>query len=225
MFRRIIFAAALSGLIGGLILSAVQAVRVVPLIKQAETYENAPAAHPHSGTAAPHAHEPAAADAPGLSRTAFTAVSNVVTAIGFALILIAGISLRGGADWRQGILWGLGGYAAFNFAPSIGLPPELPGTFAAAVPDRQIWWLLTAALTAGGLALAAFAQSWAWKTLGVVLIALPHLIGAPQPEKHGGLAPEAMMREFAFAALAASGVFWVALGGLSGYFFTRFEKV
>jgi cobalt transporter subunit CbtA len=225
MFRRIIFAAALSGLIGGLVLSATQAIRVVPLIKQAEIYENAPAAQPYSGTAAPHAHEPAAVGKSDLTRTALTAVSNVVTSIAFALILIAGISFRGGANWRQGILWGLGGYAAFNLAPSIGLPLELPGTFAAAVPDRQIWWLLTAVLTAGGLTLAVFARDWKWKALGALLIALPHLIGAPQPARHGGLAPEAMKRDFAFAALAVSGVFWIALGSLSSYFFTRFEKV
>ncbi|MEE9257498.1 MAG: CbtA family protein [bacterium] len=44
MFQRIIFAAAISGLIGGLVASAVQSIKVVPLIYEAETYEKKEAA-------------------------------------------------------------------------------------------------------------------------------------------------------------------------------------
>ncbi len=256
MFRRIIFAAAISGVLAGLLLSAVQSMRSVPLILLAETYETAAhtlgsgavphthmesgVTHTHSGgaamhthnsaaathsheTAATHMHGPAGGASADLSRTALAAVSNIVAAIAFALLLIAGFVLRGGADWRKGVLWGLGGFAAFSLAPSLGLPPELPGAFAAPVPDRQLWWALTVALTAAGLAVAAFAPGRGWKVLGAALIALPHLIGAPQPIQHGGLAPEALAREFAVAALLASGLFWIALGGLSGYFFNRFE--
>jgi cobalt transporter subunit CbtA len=199
-------------------------MRAVPLILQAETYETAPA-HPRApGAAAAHTHGPGGGASADLSRTALTAVSNIVAAIAFALLLIAGFALRGGVTWRKGVLWGLGGFAAFSLAPSLGLPPELPGAFAAPVPDRQLWWALTVALTAAGLAMAAFAPGRGWKILGAALIALPHLIGAPQPAQHGGLAPEALAREFAAAALLASGLFWIALGGLSGYFFNRFES-
>ncbi len=222
MFRRIVFAAAVSGLIAGLFLSAAQALRVIPLILEAETYEKAspPARALPAGT-------PALGDEAGIdfSRTALTAVSNVISAIGFALLLVAGFSLRGGSDWRSGILWGLGGFAAFSLAPSLGLPPELPGTFAAPLAGRQVWWAFTAAATSGGLAFAAFSRGWGLKAFGAALIALPHLIGAPQPAQHGGLAPEALMQAFVLAALATSLLYWIVLGTLAGYFFHRFEQV
>ncbi len=217
MFRRIVFAAAIAGLLAGVFISAVQAVRVIPLILEAETYET-------TAPAVPTTDESAGGASVDLSRTALTAVSNILAAIAFALLLIAGFVLRGGVDWRKGILWGLGGFAVFSLAPSLGLPPELPGTFAAMLKDRQGWWLLTVALTAGGLALVAFAPGWGWKALGAALIALPHLIGAPQPAQHGGLASEAMMQQFVIATLVTSGLFWALLGGLSSYLFERFEK-
>ena len=217
MLRRIIFTAALSGLLGGLLLSAIQTVRIYPIIHEAETYETA--ASPGK------THEPVETAYGGMVRVALSAIANVVAAIGFALLLTAAISLHGGANFRRGLLWGIGGYAAFSLAPALGLPPEIPGTYAAPVPARQIWWVMTVALTAGGLALAAFARDWKWKALGAVLITLPPLIGAPRPANPGGLAPEALGHQFALAALAASGIFWLALGGLSGYFFTRLEEV
>ncbi len=54
MFRRIVFVAALAGLIAGLVASGLQALRLVPLIHQAEVFETAagaamPAAHDHTG--------------------------------------------------------------------------------------------------------------------------------------------------------------------------------
>ena len=80
------------------------------------------------------------------------------------------------------------------------------------------------AATAAGLALIAFVPGALWKALGAVLIALPHLIGAPHPEQSGGLAPAALQRQFIVAAMAASGIFWLVLGGLCGYLFERFER-
>lgn len=74
------------------------------------------------------------------------------------------------------------------------------------------------------LALIAFAPGAIWKALGALLIAFPHLIGAPQPSQHFALAPEALQRQFAVAALAVSGIFWVVLGGLCGCLFERFER-
>ncbi len=218
MFRRIVFTAALAGLIAGLFLFSAQSLRVIPIVHEAETYETAsaknppPANHPHENSGADH------------GRGALTALANVITAIGFALLLTGAISLRGDADFRRGLLWGLGGFAAFSAAPALGLPPELPGTIAAGLFERQIWWLGTAAATVAGLALIAFAPGARWKFPGALLIALPHLIGAPQPDNHTALAPEALQRQFVVAALATSGIFWLVLGGLCGYLFQRFER-
>ncbi len=224
MFQRIVFAAAISGWIAGLVVSAVHAVRAVPLIYEAETYEKkgtAPALALSNQGNSQSAQEDAAGD---FSRVALTVVSNVISAIGLALLLIAGFAVHGGVDWKKGILWGIGGFIAFSLAPSIGLPPELPGTFAAPVPNRQIWWAATAAGTSIGLLLLAFKPGASWKVLGVAAIALPHIIGAPHPERLGGLAPEELMHAFVVAVLVSSAIFWAVLGACSGYFYNRFEK-
>lgn len=204
MFRRIVFTAAFAGLIAGLVLTGIQFVRVIPLLHEAEIHEGA-------------AHSSAQPDSfLVFRRAALTALTNVVTAIGFGLLLSGGLALHGRADLRHGLLWGLGGFAAFSAAPALGLPPELPGTIAAGLIHRQTWWLGTVAATSVGLALIAFAPGALWKLVGAVLIALPHLIGAPQPARHGGTASEALQRQFVVAALAASGIFWLLLGGLCG---------
>ncbi len=217
MFQRIVFAAAISGLLAGIVVSAVQAVRVVPLIYQAEKYEKKELAPIHARSY----EENKASD---FSRVALTVISNVITAIGFSLLLIAGFSVHGGIDWKKGILWGIGGFVAFSLAPSIGLHPELPGTFAAPLQNRQIWWSATAIGTVIGLILLAFKSGTSWKMLAVVIIALPHIIGAPHPEKSGGLAPPELMNAFVVAALVSSAIFWMVLGVCSGYFFNWFEK-
>src|SRR5262245_42928204 len=121
LFRRIVFVAALAGLGSGLVMTALQAVGTVPLILKAEIFEKAaaaapapaaaPQAHSHAAGAAPHQHEEAAWEpADGLERLAFTALANVLSATGFALLLVAAAELAGGlTTWRDGMLWGLAG--------------------------------------------------------------------------------------------------------------------
>ena len=42
-----------------------------------------------------------------------------------ALVLTGLMSLRGtNTGWREGLLWGVAGFAAVMLAPMIGLPPE-----------------------------------------------------------------------------------------------------
>jgi len=228
LLRRVVFSAALAGVLAGLLLYAVQAVFVVPLILQAESYENAEPVQQAQPADDGHNHSHAAGDdqaASGLDRRSLlTAAADALTGVGFGLLLVAGFALRGGVDWRRGLAWGVAGFMAFNLAPALGLPPELPGDFAAPLADRQFWWLFAAVATAGGLALAAFAQSWPWRAAGLVLIALPHVIGAPSPEEHGGLAPDDLRWSFQIAALATMALFWVVLGGLAGFFYRRFES-
>ena len=219
MFRRILFAAALAGLIGGVFATAAQTVRVIPIILEAETYETAaPAAHDLAGAVV----EPEAwAPGDGVERTAFTLLTNVLSGVGFALLLAAGFALAGGADWRRGLYWGAAGFAAFTLAPAIGLPPEIPGAEAAPLADRQLWWVGTVVATGGGLALVILSRKAAWVALGAGLIVLPHLIGAPQPAAHGGLAPDSLARDFVVAALVASFLFWLVLGAFAGFFYKR----
>ena len=213
MFRRIVFSACLAGLVAGILLTAIQQLQVAPILLEAETYEAAEPAvsiHAHAdGTS--HGHD-AWSPEDGLERTFWTGVANVGMGIGFALLLAAAFSLRTGVSWRQGILWGLGGYAAFFALPAFGLPPELPGTEAAAVQDRQGWWLLAVTLSAAGIALLGLTRGWPWKAAAVVLIAIPHVLGAPHPDSYTTLAPPELLQTFIAATAIANAVFWVVLG-------------
>ena len=97
----------------------------------------------------------------------FTTLANVVTAIGFALLLVVASELAGGiADWRQGMFWGLAAFAVVIIAPGLGLPPELPGMPAAEISARQTWWIGTAIATAAGLALILLGAAFPWRWSG-----------------------------------------------------------
>ncbi|MFM8331051.1 MAG: CbtA family protein, partial [Candidatus Methylumidiphilus sp.] len=51
LFRRLLLAGVLAGLVSGLLLSAVQYLQVIPLIQEAERYEMAAMAHTDGGDA------------------------------------------------------------------------------------------------------------------------------------------------------------------------------
>ncbi len=89
---------------------------------------------------------------------------------------------------------------------------------------RQWWWGATVVLTGGGLALALLSGRLTWAVAGCILMALPHVIGAPQPAEHASLAPEELGREFVVASLLASFLFWIVLGGCAGFFHHRFSR-
>lgn len=183
---------------------------------------------------AEHDHSAAAwQPADGLERTAYTALANVLTASGFALCLLAAMAVL--QVWRgsvpvsavQGLFWGVAGYLTIYVAPALGLPPEIPGAQSAALEARQLWWLLAVASTAGGLALLAFGRApWRWG--GLLLLALPHLLGAP----HGGLPfaeqppaiaaqLTAIAAQFFVATAIANGLYWLVLGALAAGVFRR----
>jgi cobalt transporter subunit CbtA len=224
VLKRIIAAAASAGILAGLLLTAVQQVRIVPALLEAEVHERSAAAAlspGHAEGSSGHEHNVHEA-ADGLERTMLSAASNVSLAVGFALLLGAAMLLsKGTTGWRSGLLWGLAGYAVFFVAPSLGLPPEVPGTEAARLTDRQIWWLLTVLCSAAGLSLLVFSRSWAIGILGVILLAAPHLIGAPQPKIHSSAAPAELASSFVYAAAVTNFVFWLALGGLQGFFYKK----
>lgn len=236
LFRNAVFAAAAAGLLAGIILAALQTYATVPLILQAETFEGAGGAHDHGAApaeaapadtaAAPaesHHDEEAWGPEDGFERFAYTLAVNIVSGIGFALLLVAVSEFAGGIlSWRQGMIWGFAGFAVFTLAPGLGLPPELPAMPAADLFARQVWWIGTVAATAAGLALIAFRSSVPLSIVGVALIVLPHIIGAPQPESHESPVPASLHHQFIVASTVTNLIFWVALGGIIGLVRERF---
>lgn len=225
MFKRIAQTAGFTGLFAALLLTLLQSFWVAPLILQAESYEKAPTeqAHEHADSVgAGHVHDAEAWEPQdGWQRVLSTTGGNLVVAVGFALMLAGLYTLRAPGRTSQGVLWGLAGFAVFVLAPTLGLPPELPGTAAADLVQRQIWWVSTAASTAVALALIVFSKHWLLKVLGVAILLVPHVIGAPQPDVHESLAPEALEAQFKIASLLTNALFWVALGLISAWLFRR----
>lgn len=249
LFRRLVLCALLVGALAGIFLSVVQRWQVVPLIAAAERFEASAAVPVHGEPGHNHAidHEEAAsgnaehehgaaewAPAEGAERTAYTVLANVLTATGFALLLLTAMS--GAQAWRgsapvsaaQGLLWGVAGYLSVYVAPALGLPPEIPGAQSAAPEARQLWWLLAVAATAGGLALLAFGRS-PWRWAGLLALAAPHLVGAPQHAgspfaAHGPAAAAELTviaSQFLAATAIANALYWLALGGLAAWAFRR----
>src|SRR3954466_14854916 len=111
-------------------------------------------------------------------------MADIVTATAFALLLVSAYELRGAAvGWREGMFWGLAGFASFTLAPCLGLPPEVPGTEAGPLVARQVWWIGTVAATSAGLGLMFLQRRPVLTLAGVILLFAPHLIGAPHPEE------------------------------------------
>ncbi|MGE0224664.1 MAG: CbtA family protein [Acetobacteraceae bacterium] len=223
-FRHLIVRALMAGSLAGLVLFAVQHVTIVPLIDQAEVLEaaagHAPAAavHAHAGTGHDHSHgDEGWQPAPGWQRIGLTALTTVISSIGFAAILLAVVTLAGARmDIRRGILWGIAGFACFVLAPAIGLPPKPPGAAVGDLHLRQLWWLGTVIATALGLWLALGpSRGWIQRVLGIIVLALPHLVGAPQPDGPDAV-PAALMRDFAMLSVATNLLFWIVLGCLCG---------
>jgi len=222
VFRRLVLVALCSGLLSGIFATAAHQIGTVPVILKAEMYEKA--AERQAARVQAHEHSAAWEPENGAERSAYTLIADVLTGIGFALLLAAGLTLRGGeVTWREGLFWGLAGFAAFTIAPGLGLPPQVPGSETAPLFERQAWWLVTAVSTGCALALFSFTRRAPWAILAAILIVLPHFYGAPQPMDHSAEAPESLARQFVVSVTIVSFLFWVILGASTGYFFRRFH--
>ena len=59
---------------------------------------------------------------------------------------------------------------------------------------------------------------------GSLFVAPPPAVGAPSHELTPAALPAELAAEFAAATLVVTGLFWLVLGGLTGYFSRRFER-
>jgi cobalt transporter subunit CbtA len=206
MARALVLSAAAAGLAGGLVAATYQALVVTPLILEAEVFEQA-------GNVA---------GGVDVGRHLLTSLATIVLAVAGALTLLGLMILDGGRiTARRALPWGAGAFVAVALAPALGLPPELPGMPAADLVERQTWWLATALATAFGLWTIFCRGGTASVVLGVLVIVLPHVVGAPHPADHESAVPAALAAQFVAASLAGSALLWIVVSSVAGAVFER----
>jgi cobalt transporter subunit CbtA len=227
MSKNLLSSAVFAGLIAGSIAALLQFLLVIPLLLEGELYESGQRLH-----FLVDGMTQSDKGAPGLgtdwARHAMTVAFNVITYTGYALIMVAAMgAARAKLDVeitaKSGLIWGLCGFIAVQLAPAVGLPPELPGTLAAELAPRQIWWVSTILATTVGLSLIAFAREGVWQAAGGVLILLPQLIGAPHLDTYFGVAPPELAAEFVTQSLGMAAIGWCLMGYFSAYFLSKGE--
>jgi cobalt transporter subunit CbtA len=208
MFTKIAVSALIAGFAAGLVASVLQFAFVQPILLHAELFEADPNTTLDIVRMARGAFDP--------MREAMNVMFSALVYTGYAFMLLAGMVFaeeRGQPITpRAGLLWGAAGFIAMHFAPAFGLSPEMPGMVAAALEPRQIWWYLTVACTGAGLWLIAFGRNWMMWGVAVILIAAPHLIGAPLPDTLTQTAPPELAAAFAARTLGVALVVWSTLG-------------
>ena len=182
-------------------------------------------AHSHDAATEAHSHEDGGEGPTTFTRNAWTGVFSGLVYVAYALILIAGFGLARICGHiitaREGILWGIAGFVSFQLAPAMGLAPELPGTMAAELDARQLWWWGTVAATAGGLALIAYGRGALAALATVLLIATPHVVGAPELEGFSGVAPPEVAGAFAARVLGVGLAVWALMGWVAGFVWAK----
>lgn len=229
MLIRLLSAALAAGFLAAVLVTGLELALTSPLIIAAERYETqaapgsaaaiapmpdrlpivlAHAGHDHDSKVAPE-WQPGA----GLPRMLFTGLATLVGGIGYALLLGA-VMLATGREPspERGLAFAVAGFLAVALAPALGLPPELPGSEAAPLVARQVWWLMTAAATAMGIYLIAIRRVPITILGGIVLIVAPHLAGAPEVAATPSELPAGLAAQFAARSLAIAFVFWAVIG-------------
>lgn len=235
MMYRMFAAAMAAGVLAAVLITVVEAFTTTPLILAAEELEiGAPVIHdqlqPENGQIDPdtvsHAHDPNAwAPTDGLERFLYTVLANAVTGIAFALFLVVGLTFgERKPDLIKSMLLAMAGFATFTLGPVMGLAPELPAMPSVDLQDRQIWWAFTVAFTFCGLICLFWTQSNALKVLGIVVLAVPHIWGAPQPTTMSSQVPATLAAHFAATSIVISALFWAMIGYFSAIFFERFKE-
>ena len=221
MLKNLVYSALFAGLAAGIIVAALTISMLVPLLLEAELYESGMLIHFGDVTVP----TPDIEVEHDWARNGLTALYACTIYIGFAFVMVAAMAFAQEKGvritTRSGILWGLAGYAAFQLAPAMGIAPELPGMIAAEITQRQIWLVGTIIATMVGIAAVVFGKNWTHWGVGLVILAIPHIIGAPHPEVFGGTVPPELAAEFAGRSLAVGAVGWIALGVLSAYFWLQ----
>jgi len=224
MLSKLLTSALFAGAAAGLIAGLLQLLFVQPVLLHAELYEGGDLVH--FGAAAVSAHP----DLPGFDpvRDLLSIVFTMLTYTGYAMMLVALMLLaeeRGAeVNARTGLIWGVAGFISAHFAPGFTLAPEVPGVAAADVGARQIWWFATVISAGIAMWLLAFGRNWTLWGIAIILLAAPHLIGAPEPDVLVGPVPPEIAALFAARALGVGLAAWVMLGCASAYFLDKEQR-
>tara|TARA_B110000003_G_scaffold274176_1_gene313522 strand:- start:769 stop:1455 length:687 start_codon:yes stop_codon:yes gene_type:complete len=227
MFKNIFVSAVVCGAIAGVLATVMQMLLVTPLLMEAELFETGQSMHfiTDGSPESPIKHVDIWEDP---YRHLMTLCFNLVTFTGFGFILIAAMAFfqkRGFTlSKAEGIVAGVSGFIVFQLAPSVGLPPELPGTIGVTVGLKQTWWIITILSTTVGILLLFLDKHKVVSGIGIIFITIPHLIGHPKLETYFGVAPPELAAEFASRALAVSLIAWIILGVISSQFWKYLEK-
>ena len=224
MLSKLLTSALFAGAAAGLIAGLLQLLFVQPVLLHAELYESGELVH--FGSIASSAHP----DLPGFDavRDLLSIVFSMLTYTGYAMMLVALMLIaeeRGAhVTARTGIIWGIAGFVAAHFAPGFSLAPELPGSAAADIGARQVWWFATVISAGVAMWLLAFGRNWAMWGSAVILLAAPHVIGAPMPDTLTGPVPTEIASLFASRAYGVGMVAWVMLGCFAAYFLDKEQR-
>ena len=223
MTPKIFVSALVAGAIAGLLAAALQFAFVIPLLLEGELYETGARVH-FSETGAESISESPALGW-DIQRHGLTVAFNLIAWIGFALIFVAAMVALSRRGWeinaRTGAVWGLFAFLAVHLAPAVGLPPELPGTAAAEVGSRYLWWAGTIIATILAFGLMALRPAIGSVIAGAILLLAPHFYGAPHLENYFGVAPPELSALFATRTLAVAAATWVILGSVAGWMWDR----
>jgi len=225
MIKKLFAGALFAGLAAGLVATVLQISSLVPIILEAELYETGARVHFGTGTAVTPAATPDQTGSFLTGRNVLTFGSNLMTYVGYALLLVVGFGIaeRFGhkITVRRGLLWGAAGFTVIAVIPGMGLPPELPGAAAAELSSRQIWWLGTVISAIAAIALIAFGSK-PWQYIAALaLLITPQLIGAPHPSQYAGVVPPEMAGLFASRSMAVNAAIWLILGSTAAWIWSR----
>lgn len=230
MLARILSVGLLAGLVAGLLVAVLQQVTTTPLIVAAEVFETKMSDHPAATAQKAHDHRTHEHDegwkpADGLPRLFYTSLATIVTAVGLALVLLAAMVVAGEKiDERRALAWAIAGFVAFGLAPAAGLAPELPGSAAADLVARQIWWVGTGCATAIAIWMFFKAEKAVPRVLAIAVLLAPHVIGAPRPHELESRVPAELAAQFAALSLAVQASLWVLVGVAIGLLWPRLAR-
>jgi cobalt transporter subunit CbtA len=241
MIQRVLTSALVAGCAAWLLAAVLHFAFVQKYILLGEEYETGAAVHYAGVAPAPddHVAEEAHSHAEGeaahdhgdgedpstVTRNLWTAVFFGLVYVAYAIILTAGFGLARiygrVITAREGLLWGIAGFAAVQLAPAMGLAPELPGTMAADLGARQVWWWGTVAATVLGLGLIGYGRSLVTMIIAVAFLAAPHVIGAPELEGFSGVAPPEVAGAFSARVLGVGLAVWALMGWVAGFVWAK----